>query len=228
VSEFSKCLHECIVPFLDTGDYAILAAKLEAEEAELETGTQAKQLNFFVSSGLSYHLCSQDACFIILRIAGCGQENVVQTSAQDALCILKEESNILVACTFQNGQDFDSDIELFTSYFSRMGLLPPSFSTSFLLLSNTLTSPRLNLCSIEKQGALSKREQLDKVLNRLNCSRICCCEGSIVREESNSTKIACAFGFRARNVPSTSENVSLVHILPYRVRTLNSVYLAAA
>ncbi len=163
-----------------------------------------------------------------MRIAGCGQENIIRTSAQDALHILKEESNILVACTFQNGQEIDSDIDVFTSYFSRLCLLPPSFSSRFLLLNTTLTSPRLNLCSLENKSASSKKEQLEDVLHRLKCSRICCSEGCIVREEGNSTKIACAFGFRARSVPSTSESDSLVHILSYRVRALDSVCLAAA
>jgi hypothetical protein len=51
VSELSKYLHESIVPFLDTDDYAILAAKLEAEAAELETGlSQVKQLSYVIKA----------------------------------------------------------------------------------------------------------------------------------------------------------------------------------
>jgi hypothetical protein len=156
-----------------------------------------------------------------LRIAGCGQENVVETAADDALHILKEENNILVACTFQNGQELSSDIDIFTSYFSRLCLLPPSFTARFLLLSNTLTNPRLNLSSIRNEGAFGKIEQLGEVLRRLNCSRICSSEGSIVREEGSSTKIACSFGFRQRSTSTDAANPSLIHVLTYRVRLSN-------
>ncbi len=45
--ELSKCLHESIVPFLSTGDYVILATKLEEGAAEFETEQQAKQTEFF-------------------------------------------------------------------------------------------------------------------------------------------------------------------------------------
>jgi hypothetical protein len=97
-------------------------------------------------------------------------------------------------------------------------LLPPSFSARFLLLSNSLTTPRLNLSSIKSESALSKIDQVEEVLRQLNCSRICRSQGILVREEGKNTKIACAFGFRESRPPSNPENPSLVHVLTYRVR----------
>ena len=112
---------------------------------------------------------------------------------------LQNDNNVLISCKFRNIGNIQSVNDILKSYYSRLNLLPPTFSSRFVLSHHSSLLPPLDLHSIPEDPRLetmsSKKESLEDLLRRLRCVRIFSSEGQIIKEEENLI-ITCAFGFR--------------------------------
>ena len=137
--------------------------------------------------------------------------------------ILKSENNILVACKFQIAEILHGQIEMI-SFFRRLSLLPPVFTTRFVLLDHKEHVPHVDLFNAARTPGLNltnhKRDAFENLLQRLKCVRICSSEGKCFKEDRN-VMITCAFGFRASAAPTSTDSDSdlHIHILAYEVCT---------
>jgi hypothetical protein len=154
-----------------------------------------------------------------LRVDGSGQKKVIQTTRDEALQILKNEKNVLVACRFQMMDAF-RDHGTLLKYFRRLSSLPPAFTARLIWLEWGAHIPSIDVSSAPQNNVfetkLESSNLLEKLLNRLKCARICTSQGKIVKE-TEDLMVNCAFGFRQRISQSPPDSLSLVHILAYDV-----------
>ena len=141
--------------------------------------------------------------FITVRCFGLGDERLLQTSKEEALQFLEFESNVLVAITFQHGDQRAAEL---SQMISRFHVLPPPFECQASLQLSAEDSRVVEYaggqCMEGAMGINEKTAQLSSALRKWGCSRIMHGHG-----HWENCVLFCAAGFRRRSQegPADSE-----------------------